>query len=191
MQFMADIFLPCEACNGNRFKQPVLDVTYQEKNVSEVLQMTIDEALEFFAKETKIINKLKPLQDVGLGYVQLGQSSNTLSGGEAQRIKLASFLIKGNNASKTLFIFDEPTTGLHFADIKKLLKSFDALLEQGNTIIVIEHNMDVIKCADWVVDIGPGGGNNGGNLVFEGVPEDLLKKPESFTGQFLKERLGK
>ncbi len=191
MQFMADIFLPCEACNGNRFKQPVLDVTYQEKNVSEVLQMTIDEALEFFAKETKIINKLKPLQDVGLGYVQLGQSSNTLSGGEAQRIKLASFLIKGNNASKTLFIFDEPTTGLHFADIKKLLKSFDALLEQGNTIIVIEHNMDVIKCADWVVDIGPGGGNHGGKLVFEGVPEDLLKQPESFTGQFLKERLGK
>ncbi len=191
MQFMADIFLPCEACNGNRFKQPVLDVTYQEKNVSEVLQMTIDEALEFFTKETKIINKLKPLQDVGLGYVQLGQSSNTLSGGEAQRIKLASFLIKGNNASKTLFIFDEPTTGLHFADIKKLLKSFDALLEQGNTIIVIEHNMDVIKCADWVVDIGPGGGNHGGKLVFEGVPEDLLKKSESFTGQFLKERLGK
>lgn len=191
MQFMADIFLPCEACNGNRFKQPVLDVTYQEKNVAEVLHMTIDEALEFFAKETKIINKLKPLQDVGLGYVQLGQSSNTLSGGEAQRIKLASFLIKGNNASKTLFIFDEPTTGLHFADIKKLLKSFDALLEQGNTIIVIEHNMDVIKCADWVVDIGPGGGNYGGALVFEGTPEDLLKKPESFTGQFLKERLRK
>jgi excinuclease ABC subunit A len=191
MQFMADIFLPCEACNGNRFKQPVLDVTYQEKNVAEVLHMTIDEALEFFVKETKIINKLKPLQDVGLGYVQLGQSSNTLSGGEAQRIKLASFLIKGNNASKTLFIFDEPTTGLHFADIKKLLKSFDALLDQGNTIIVIEHNMDVIKCADWVVDIGPGGGNHGGALVFEGIPEDLLNKKESFTGQFLKERLGK
>jgi excinuclease ABC subunit A len=191
MQFMADIFLPCEACNGNRFKQPVLDVTYQEKNVAEVLHMTIDEALDFFVKETKIINKLKPLQDVGLGYVQLGQSSNTLSGGEAQRIKLASFLIKGNNASKTLFIFDEPTTGLHFADIKKLLKSFDALLDQGNTIIVIEHNMDVIKCADWVVDIGPGGGNYGGALVFEGIPEDLLNKPESFTGQFLKERLGR
>ncbi|WP_345950385.1 excinuclease ABC subunit UvrA [Mucilaginibacter sp. PAMB04274] len=191
MQFMADIFLPCEACNGNRFKQHILDVTYQEKNVSEILQMTIDEALEFFVKEQKIINKIKPLQDVGLGYVQLGQSSNTLSGGEAQRIKLASFLIKGNNASKTLFIFDEPTTGLHFADIKKLLKSFDALLEQGNTIIVIEHNMDVIKCADWVIDIGPGGGNNGGALVFEGLPEDLLKDKKSFTGQFLKERLKK
>jgi excinuclease ABC subunit A len=191
MQFMADIFLPCEACNGKRFKQNILDVTYQEKNVSEVLQMTIDEALEFFAKETKIINKLRPLQDVGLGYVQLGQSSNTLSGGEAQRIKLASFLIKGNNASKTLFIFDEPTTGLHFADIKKLLRSFDALLEQGNTIIVIEHNMDVIKCADWVIDIGPGGGDKGGTLVFEGLPEDLAKQKKSFTGLFLKERLGK
>lgn len=191
MQFMADIFLPCEACNGKRFKQNILDVTYQEKNVSEVLQMTIDEALEFFVNEQKIINKLRPLQDVGLGYVQLGQSSNTLSGGEAQRIKLASFLIKGNNASKTLFIFDEPTTGLHFADIKKLLRSFDALLEQGNTIIVIEHNMDVIKCADWVIDIGPGGGDKGGTLVFEGLPEDLTKQKKSFTGQFLKERLGK
>ncbi|WP_295769606.1 excinuclease ABC subunit UvrA [uncultured Mucilaginibacter sp.] len=191
MQFMADIFLPCEACNGKRFKQHILDVTYLEKNVSEILEMTIDEAIEFFVNEPKILNKIKPLQDVGLGYVQLGQSSNTLSGGEAQRIKLASFLIKGNNASKTLFIFDEPTTGLHFADIKKLLKSFNALLDQGNTIIVIEHNMDVIKCADWVVDIGPGGGNNGGTLVFEGLPEDLLKSKKSFTGQFLKERLRK
>jgi len=191
MQFMADIFLPCEACNGKRFKQHVLDVTYQDKNVSEVLDMTIDEALEFFRKEPKIFNKLKPLQDVGLGYVQLGQSSNTLSGGEAQRIKLASFLIKGNNTSKTLFIFDEPTTGLHFADIKKLLKSFDALIDQGNTIIVIEHNMDVIKCADWVIDIGPEGGDNGGKVIFEGVPEDIIKEKKSYTGQFLKERLKK
>ncbi|MEP6614679.1 MAG: excinuclease ABC subunit UvrA, partial [Mucilaginibacter sp.] len=148
MQFMADIFLTCETCGGKRFKQHILDVTYQDKNVSEVLSMTIEEGLDFFAKEPKIINKIKPLMDVGLGYVQLGQSSNTLSGGEAQRIKLASFLVKGNNTHKTLFIFDEPTTGLHFADIKKLLKSFDALLEHGNTIIVIEHNMDVIKCAD-------------------------------------------
>lgn len=188
MQFMADIFLTCEACNGKRFKQHILDVTYNEKNVSEVLEMTIDEGLEFFAKEPKILAKIKPLVDVGLGYVQLGQSSNTLSGGEAQRIKLASFLVKGNNTHKTLFIFDEPTTGLHFADIKKLLKSFDALLEHGNTIIVIEHNMDVIKCADWVIDIGPGGGNRGGNVVFEGVPEDLIKKADSFTGEFLKER---
>jgi len=188
MQFMADIFLPCETCGGQRFKQHILDVTYNEKNVSEVLNMTIDDALLFFAKEPKILNKIKPLAEVGLGYVQLGQSSNTLSGGEAQRIKLASFLVKGNNTSKTLFIFDEPTTGLHFADIKKLLKSFDALLDQGNTIIVIEHNMDVIKCADWVIDIGPEGGDNGGKVVFEGTPEALLKQEDSYTGKFLKER---
>ena len=188
MQFMADIFLTCEACGGKRFKQHILDVTYHDKNVSEVLNMTIEEALEFFAKEPKIIAKIKPLMDVGLGYVQLGQSSNTLSGGEAQRIKLASFLVKGNNTHKTLFIFDEPTTGLHFADIKKLLKSFDALLDHGNTIIVIEHNMDVIKCADWVIDIGPEGGDNGGKVIFEGVPEDLIKEKGSYTGQFLKER---
>jgi excinuclease ABC subunit A len=188
MQFMADIFLPCESCNGKRFKQHVLDVQYNEKNVSEVLGMTIDEALEFFRKEPKILNKIKPLVDVGLGYVQLGQSSNTLSGGEAQRIKLASFLVKGNNTHKTLFIFDEPTTGLHFADIKKLLKSFDALLDNGNTIIVIEHNMDVIKNADWVIDIGPEGGDKGGTVVFEGLPEDMIKLKDSYTGKFLKER---
>jgi len=188
MQFMADIFLKCEACDGKRFKQHILDVTYHDKNVSEVLTLTIEEALAFFAKEPKIISKIKPLMDVGLGYVQLGQSSNTLSGGEAQRIKLASFLVKGNNTHKTLFIFDEPTTGLHFADIKKLLKSFDALLDQGNTIIVIEHNMDVIKCADWVIDIGPEGGDKGGKVIFEGVPEDLIKEKDSYTGKFLKER---
>jgi len=190
MQFMADIFLPCESCNGKRFKQHILDVQYNEQNVSEVLSMTIDEALEFFRKEPKILNKIKPLVDVGLGYVQLGQSSNTLSGGEAQRIKLASFLVKGNNTHKTLFIFDEPTTGLHFADIKKLLKSFEALLDNGNTIIVIEHNMDVIKSADWVIDIGPEGGDNGGEVIFEGVPEDLVKVKDSYTAKFLKERLG-
>lgn len=188
MQFMADIFLTCETCGGKRFKQHILDVTYLDKNVSDVLDMTIDEALEFFRKEPKIVAKIKPLADVGLGYVTLGQSSNTLSGGEAQRIKLASFLVKGNNTNKTLFIFDEPTTGLHFADIKKLLKSFDALLNHGNTIIVIEHNMDVIKCADWVIDIGPEGGDNGGQVVFEGMPEDLIKKEDSYTGRFLKER---
>src|SRR5690606_35123252 len=184
MQFMADIYLPCEACNGKRFKQHVLDVTYKDKNVSEVLEMTIDEALDFFKDEHKITAKLQPLVDVGLGYVHLGQSSNTLSGGEAQRIKLASFLIKGNNSSKTLFIFDEPTTGLHFHDIKKLLKSFEALINQGNTIIVIEHNMDVIKCADWIIDIGPVGGENGGKVIFEGVPEDLINQDSSYTGKF-------
>ncbi len=188
MQFMADIYLPCEACGGKRFKQHVLDITYQNKNVFEVLDMTIEEALDFFADEPKIKAKIKPLADVGLGYVHLGQSSNTLSGGEAQRIKLASFLVKGNHSSKTLFIFDEPTTGLHFHDIKKLLASFGALIEQGNTIIVIEHNMDVIKCADWVIDIGPEGGDNGGTIVYEGTPEDLIKNPDSHTGKFLKER---
>ena len=185
MQFMADIYLPCEACGGKRFKQQVLDVTYKEKNVSEILDMTIDEAVEFFKDEQKILNKLNPLVDVGLGYVHLGQSSNTLSGGEAQRIKLASFLIKGNNANKTLFIFDEPTTGLHFHDIKKLLKALNTLIEQGNTILVIEHNMDMIKCADWVIDIGPEGGDGGGKLVFEGLPEDLIKEKTSYTGKYL------
>ena len=189
MQFMADIFLPCEACGGRRFKQQVLDITYQDKNVSDILDMTIEQAVEFFAKEPKILQKLQPLVDVGLGYVHLGQSSNTLSGGEAQRIKLASFLIKGNNAQKTMFIFDEPTTGLHFHDIKKLLKALNTLIEQGNTILVIEHNMDMIKCADWVIDIGPEGGDKGGNVVFEGKPEDLLNAKDSYTGQFLKAHL--
>jgi len=189
MQFMADIYLPCETCNGKRFKQQVLDVTYQDKNVSDVLDMTIDEAVAFFAKETKIMAKLQPLVDVGLGYVHLGQSSNTLSGGEAQRIKLASFLIKGNNAQKAVFIFDEPTTGLHFHDIKKLLKALNTLIEQGSTVIVIEHNMDMIKSADWVIDIGPEGGDKGGNVVFEGKPEDLVNVENSYTGQFLKTHL--
>ncbi|SFH38229.1 excinuclease ABC subunit UvrA [Pedobacter insulae] len=189
MQFMADIYLPCETCGGRRFKQQVLDITYQDKNVADILDLTIEEAVDFFAKEPKILQKLNPLLDVGLGYVHLGQSSNTLSGGEAQRIKLASFLIKGNNAHKTMFIFDEPTTGLHFHDIKKLLKALNTLIEQGNTILVIEHNMDMIKCADWVIDIGPEGGDKGGNVVFEGKPEDLLSAKKSYTGQFLKAHL--
>lgn len=189
MQFMADIYLPCETCNGRRFKQQVLDVTYQDKNVADILDLTIEEAVEFFKNEPKILQKLNPLLDVGLGYVHLGQSSNTLSGGEAQRIKLASFLIKGNNAQKTMFIFDEPTTGLHFHDIKKLLKALNTLIEQGNTILVIEHNMDMIKCADWVIDIGPEGGDKGGNVVFEGRPEDLRTAKGSYTGQFLKAHL--
>jgi len=185
MQFMADIFLPCEACNGRRFKQQVLDITYQEKNVADILDLTIEEAVTFFSNEPTILAKLKPLVDVGLGYVHLGQSSNTLSGGEAQRIKLASFLIKGNNANKTVFIFDEPTTGLHFHDIKKLLIALNTLIEQGNTILVIEHNMDMIKSADWVIDIGPEGGDKGGNVVFEGTPEDLLKAKGSYTAKYL------
>ncbi|MET1055037.1 MAG: excinuclease ABC subunit UvrA [Pedobacter sp.] len=189
MQFMADIYLPCEACSGRRFKQQILDITYQDKNVSDILDLTIDEAVEFFKNEPRILNKLQPLVDVGLGYVHLGQSSNTLSGGEAQRIKLASFLIKGNNASKTMFIFDEPTTGLHFHDIKKLLIALNTLIEQGNTILVIEHNMDMIKSADWVIDIGPEGGDKGGHIVFEGTPENLINEKTSYTGKYLKDHL--
>ncbi|WP_418359162.1 excinuclease ABC subunit UvrA [Sphingobacterium detergens] len=189
MQFMADIVLPCEACGGKRFKQFVLDVQYKGKSVADILELSVDEAIVFFGDQPKILAKLQPLQDVGLGYVKLGQSSSTLSGGEAQRIKLASFLIKGNNSKKTLFIFDEPTTGLHFQDIKKLLKSFDALIALGNSILVIEHNMDMIKSADWVIDIGPEGGNKGGKVVFTGLPEDLAHCKDSYTGQFLKTHL--
>lgn len=189
MQFMADIVLPCEACDGKRFKQHVLDVQYQGKSVSDILDLSVDEAIEFFADQPKILNKLKPLQEVGLGYVKLGQSSSTLSGGEAQRIKLASFLIKGNNQKKTLFIFDEPTTGLHFHDISKLLKAFSALIELGNSVLVIEHNLDMIKSADWVIDIGLEGGEKGGNLVFAGTPEDLITCNQSYTGDYLKRHL--
>jgi excinuclease ABC subunit A len=189
MQFMADIHLPCEECKGSRFKEDILDVKYNDRNISEVLNMSVDEAITFFAAERTIASRLQPLQDVGLGYVQLGQSSNTLSGGEAQRVKLASFLGKGKNNEHVLFIFDEPTTGLHFHDITKLLDSFNALIKQGNTVVVIEHNMDVIKCADWVIDLGPEAGDKGGSIVFEGVPEDLVKVKESYTGKFLKEKL--
>lgn len=189
MQFMADIVLPCEACGGKRFKQHVLDVEYKGKSVADVLDLSVDEAIEFFDDVPKVIAKIKPLQDVGLGYVKLGQPSSTLSGGEAQRIKLASFLIKGNNSKKTLFIFDEPTTGLHFHDIHKLLKAFDALIALGNSILVIEHNMEMIKTADWVIDIGPEGGNKGGKIVFEGTPEDLAECNESYTGKYLKNHL--
>ena len=189
MQFMADIILPCEACDGKRFKQHVLDVQYKEKSVSDILDLSVDEAIEFFADQPKILNKLGPLQEVGLGYVKLGQSSSTLSGGEAQRIKLASFLIKGNNQKKTMFIFDEPTTGLHFHDISKLLKAFNALIALGNTVLVIEHNLDMIKSADWVIDIGPEGGEKGGKVVFAGTPEDLVKCKDSYTGDFLKRHL--
>ena len=189
MQFMADIHLPCEECKGARFKEDILDCKYHEKNISDVLNMSVDEALDFFKAETSIYNKIKPLQDVGLGYIQLGQSSNTLSGGEAQRVKLASFLGKGKSQEHILFIFDEPTTGLHFNDIKKLMDSFNALIKQGHTIIVIEHNMDVIKCADWLIDLGPEAGTNGGSVVFEGVPEDLVKQQHNNTGTYLKAKL--
>lgn len=191
MQFMADVHLECEACQGKRFKQQVLDVTFEGKNIDDVLNMTIDDAMNFFTShnEKKITNKLQALQDVGLGYVTLGQSSSTLSGGEAQRIKLASFLTKGKNTSKTLFIFDEPTTGLHFHDIKKLLKSFDALIENGHSVLVIEHIIDLIKSADHVIDLGPNGGVNGGQLVAEGTPEKLAKSKKSFTGHYLNAKI--
>ena len=191
MVFMADVQLHCETCNGKRFKKEVLEVTFEGKNINDILTMTIDDAIAFFAeyKQTKITQKLQPLQDVGLGYVQLGQSSSTLSGGEAQRIKLASFLVKGATKDKALFVFDEPTTGLHFHDIKKLLASFDALIEKGHSIIVIEHNLDLIKCADWIIDLGPEGGENGGKLLGAGTPEDLVKMKKSITASYLKEKL--
>lgn len=194
MQFMADVKLVCESCHGQRFKEEVLEVQYRGKNIFDVLNMTVDEAIEFFGAksattERKIVEKLQPLADVGLGYVKLGQSSSTLSGGESQRVKLASFLSKESAASHTLFIFDEPTTGLHFHDISKLLDALNALIDNGHSVILIEHNLDVIKCADWIIDLGPEGGKNGGNLVFEGTPEGIVRCEESYTGRYLKEKI--
>jgi excinuclease ABC subunit A len=191
MVFMADVHLPCDTCGGKRFKKEILEVYFEGKNIDDILTMTIDDAVAFFtaAKQTKIVQKLQPLQDVGLGYVQLGQSSSTLSGGEAQRIKLATFLVKGSTKEKALFVFDEPTTGLHFHDIKKLLKSFDALIEKGHSIIVIEHNIDLIKCADYIIDLGPEGGENGGQILAVGSPEEIVKDKKSITGKYLKEKL--
>ena len=190
MQFMADVKLLCESCHGKRFKHEVLEVEYQGKNISDILDMTVDEAIDFFREgQPKLTEKLQPLQDVGLGYIGLGQGSNTLSGGEAQRVKLAYFLGKGNSVSgKTLFIFDEPTTGLHFSDIQKLLKAMNALIDQGDSIIVIEHNVEVIKSADWVIDLGPEGGKDGGYLCFEGTPDEMIKLKDNYTAQFLKEK---
>ncbi|SEA31062.1 excinuclease ABC subunit UvrA [Bizionia paragorgiae] len=191
MQFMADVHLECETCKGKRFKKEVLEVTFADKNIDDILNMTIDDAIRFFDENhvTKIKNKLQPLQDVGLGYVTLGQSSSTLSGGEAQRIKLASFLGKGNTKETALFIFDEPTTGLHFHDIQKLLKSFTALIEKGHSILVVEHNLELIKCADHIIDLGPEGGEYGGHLVAYGTPEELVKDKKSITGKYLKDKL--
>ena len=192
MQFMADVHLECEECKGKRFKDEVLDVEYKAKNIYDILELTVDEAYIFFSEnnETKKISDLiRPLADVGLGYVKLGQSSNTLSGGESQRIKLASFLSKEKSFKKTMFIFDEPTTGLHFHDINKLLKSFNALLDRGHTIVIIEHNLEVIKSADYIIDLGPEGGDKGGYLLFEGSPEDLVNCKESYTAKYLKEKL--
>ncbi|HIZ15885.1 MAG TPA: excinuclease ABC subunit UvrA [Candidatus Tidjanibacter faecipullorum] len=191
MQFMADIELKCEHCGGKRFNDDVLEVKYQGRSIYDVLEMTVDEAMDFFAVDArnaankKVLEILKTLQDVGLGYIKLGQSTSTLSGGEIQRIKLASFLLKDNEAGRTLFVFDEPTTGLHFHDINKLLAAFRALIEKGHTIVVVEHNMDVIRNADWVIDLGPEAGDAGGHLVFEGTPEELMHQPESYTGKYL------
>lgn len=191
MQFMADVHLECETCHGKRFKREVLEVKFHDKSIYDILSMTIDDAIAFFEEygQSKIVKSLQPLQDVGLGYVTLGQSSSTLSGGEAQRIKLASFLGKGQTKDKTLFIFDEPTTGLHFHDINKLLKSFNALIDKGHSIVVIEHNMDLVKCADYIIDLGPEGGEKGGNLVVAGTPEEVAENEQSYTAKFLREKL--
>ena len=194
MQFMADLYLPCEVCHGTRFKEEVLEIKYDGKHIADILDMTVEQAIDFFNTSSdrnsptvqRIVNRLRPLQEVGLGYLKLGQPSNTLSGGEAQRVKLAYFLIKGSVEKPTLFIFDEPTTGLHFHDVSKLLGSFDALINNGHTVLVVEHNLDVIKSADWIIDLGPEGGQEGGYVVFEGTPEDLLKCDNSYTSHALR-----
>ncbi len=195
MQFMADVYLICESCQGKRFKDDILDVRYRDKNIHDVLECTVNEAIEFFGQEgggtveKRIIDRLKPLADVGLGYVKLGQSSNTLSGGESQRVKLASFLSREGSGKHLLFLFDEPTTGLHFHDIRKLLGAFRELIAKGHSLIIIEHNLEVIKSADWIIDLGPEGGENGGDLIFAGTPEDLVKQKNSHTGHYLRPKL--
>ena len=193
MQFMADIKVTCESCHGKRFKPEILEVEYRGKNIYEFLDMTVNQAIEFLSEnagtdERRIIRRLQPLQDVGLGYIKLGQSSSSLSGGENQRVKLAWYLAQ-ENQSGTMFIFDEPTTGLHFNDISVLMKSLNRLIDKGNTVVIIEHNMDVIKSADWIIDIGPDGGEAGGNIVGQGSPEDIAAIPHSYTGQYLKQKL--
>ena len=189
MQFLADVHLKCEACNGKKFKEEILEVQYKGKNIYEILELSVDEAMEFFAENNDIISKMAPLRNVGLGYVKLGQSSSTLSGGEAQRVKLASFLTRGSAPDPILFIFDEPTTGLHFHDINKLMSSFNQLIEAGHSVVVIEHNMDVIKCADWLIDLGPDGGDDGGELVYQGIPEGILSVKNSYTATYLRPKL--
>jgi excinuclease ABC subunit A len=195
MQFMADVELTCEACKGMRYKRDILDVRFNGKNIYEVLELTIDEAIEFFGESRdktckRITARLKPLADVGLGYVRLGQSSSTLSGGESQRVKLAYYLSQEKSDARMLFIFDEPTTGLHFHDINKLMKSLNALVDHGHSVLLIEHNVEVIKCSDWIIDLGPEGGENGGYLVFEGTPEQLVQCRKSYTAAYLKHKLG-
>jgi excinuclease ABC subunit A len=189
MQFLADVKLECEECRGRRFKDEVLEVEYNGKNIFDILEMSVEEAIDFFEDEATIQKKLQPLQDVGLGYIKLGQASSTLSGGEAQRVKLAFYLSKEGSTDRMLFIFDEPTTGLHFHDIHKLLSAVNALIERGHTVIIVEHNMDVIKCADWIVDLGPEGGKNGGKLLYQGPLEGILEVEESHTARYLKEKI--
>jgi excinuclease ABC subunit A len=190
MQFMADIFLTCESCHGKRFKQEILEVEYDGKNISDILHLTVEEGLAFFHDKKAVYDKILPLNDVGLGYVKLGQSSNSLSGGEAQRVKLASFLGKTSPEGHILFIFDEPTTGLHFHDISKLLKAVNALVDNGHTVIIIEHNLEVIKCADWIIDLGPEGGEKkGGTVMFEGTPEAMVKLGKGYTAEYLRKKL--
>jgi excinuclease ABC subunit A len=196
MQFMADVELTCEACGGMRFKPEILEVKYRDKNIYDILSMSVDEAVEFFGADAennickRIVERILPLQQVGLGYVKLGQSSSTLSGGESQRVKLASFLTKERSQDRVMFIFDEPTTGLHFHDIVRLLGAFDALIARGHTVVVVEHNMDVIKCADWVIDLGPEAGKEGGSVVVAGTPEQVMECKESYTGQYLRKHEG-
>jgi len=189
MQFLADVKLTCEDCKGKRFKQEVLEVEYKGKSIFDVLNMSITEALDFFSERKDILKKIRPLDSVGLGYVKLGQSSNTLSGGEAQRVKLASYLGKDKETERIFFIFDEPTTGLHFHDINKLLDALNALVEKGHSVMVVEHNMEIIKSADYIIDLGPDGGKGGGQLLFQGRPEDLIKVKASHTAKYLKEKL--
>jgi excinuclease ABC subunit A len=194
MQFMADVQLPCKHCQAKRYKAETLEILYRGLSISAILELTLQEALEFFAADPdklaqRVAEKIQPLVDVGLGYLTVGQSSSTMSGGEAQRIKLASFLSKGNQETPTLFIFDEPTTGLHFYDIEKLLIAFNALLDKGHSLVVIEHNMEVLKCADHLIDLGPSGGENGGYLLFSGHPKDFIELQDNYTAQYLREKL--
>ncbi len=191
LAWFLDVVLKCDECDGKRFKKEILQVKFDDKSIDEILKMTLDEAISFFEKngESKLINKLMPLKKVGLGYITLGQSSSNISGGEAQRIKLASFIGKGDNKNKILFIFDEPTTGLHFHDINYLIKSLFLLIENGHSVIVVEHNLDMIKCADYIIDLGPNAGIDGGKLVATGTPEEIVKNNDSHTGRFLKEKL--
>jgi excinuclease ABC subunit A len=194
MQFMADVQLPCKHCQAKRYKVETLEILYRGLSISDILELTLQQALEFFLADPdklaqRVAEKIQPLVDVGLGYLTVGQSSSTMSGGEAQRIKLASFLSKGNQETPTLFIFDEPTTGLHFYDIEKLLIAFNALLDKGHSLVVIEHNMEVLKCADHLIDLGPTGGENGGYLLFSGHPKDFIELKENYTAQYLREKL--